>query len=258
MSTLLSQTRDPRSEATDITVSSPAPTADRTASARRSPAVTAPLDGGTDRFVLFPVRAFLAFGWLRAGVEKVIDGAWWTGAKLDTFLSDQSGAMLPFMEPLTNSLVAPAPFITAALVLVVELAIGVLLLTGRRLGPALLTASALNVIFVLMGVVTPSAFYLVMQLTLLLALGARTGWFNARRRLAVIGGATLVAIGLAPFIATIHPAEVIHDPAIMLVTVGALAAATQGFTLLATSPLGHQWLRQAVRPQVGRSAAQGR
>ncbi len=249
MSTLLSQTRDPQLEATDITVQSPAPTPNRTANPTRSSVATAPLDGGTDRFVLFPARAFLAFGWLRAGVEKVIDGEWWTGAKLDTFLSDQSDAMLPFMEPLTNSLVAPAPFITAAVVLVIELVLGVLLLTGRRLGLALLTASALNVIFVLMGVVTPSAFYLVIQLTLLLALGARTGWFNARRRLAVIGGAALTAIGLTPFIATIHPAEVIHDPAIMLVTVGALAAATQGFTLLATSPLGHQWLKQAARRQ---------
>ena len=185
--------------------------------------------------MLFPARAFLAFGWLRAGVEKAIDPDWWSGAALDAFLAEQTSAMLPFMEPLTDAFVAPAPAITAFIVLVAELALGVLLLTGRRLGTALLGASALNVIFVLMGVVTPSAFYLVLQLTLLLALGARTGWFTARRRVALIGAAGLAGVALAPFIATLHPAEVIHDPAIMLVTVGALTAAAQGFTLLATS-----------------------
>ena len=203
-----------------------------------------PLDSGSDRFVLFPARAFLAFGWLRAGVEKVIDGSWWSGAEVDAFLSEQSDAMLPFMEPLAAALVAPAPFVTAAIVLGVELVLGVLLLTGRKLAPALLGASALNVIFVLMGVVTPSAFYLVIQLTLLLALCARTGWFTARRRVGVIGAIAFAASALTPFIATVHPAEVIHDPAIMLVTVGALAAATQAFTLFATSGLPGRWWAQ--------------
>ena len=249
MSTLLSPTRDPQSDPVDITVSPSSPRS--TPSSQRRPADgpidASALDSGADRFVLFPARAFLAFGWLRAGVEKAIDPEWWSGAKLTTFLGDQSDAMLPFMEPLTNAFVAPAPFITAAIVLAVELVLGVLILTGRRLGPALLGASALNVIFVLMGVVTPSAFYLVIQLTLLLALGARTGWFNARRRLAVIGGAALTGIALTPFIATIHPAEVIHDPAIMLVTVGALAAATQAFTLFATSGVSRRWLTETVR-----------
>lgn len=244
MSTLLSPSRDPQSDPVDITVS---PSPERsTHPPSRSP-VGDQIDGGADRFVLFPARAFLAFGWLRAGVEKAIDPQWWSGAKLTTFLDDQSDSMLPFMEPLTNAFVAPAPFITAAIVLAVELVLGVLILTGRRLGPALLGASALNVIFVLMGVVTPSAFYLVIQLTLLLALAARTGWFNARRRLAVIAGAGLTGIALTPFVATIHPAEVIHDPAIMLVTVGALAAATQAFTLFATSDISRRWLTEAVR-----------
>ena len=245
MSKVLSPTREPQSDPVDISVSASPQRSVRPASSR--PHDGAAIDGGADRFVLFPARAFLAFGWLRAGVEKAIDAEWWSGAKLDTFVADQSETMLPFMEPLTNAFVAPAPFVTAAVVLAVELVLGVLILTGRRLGPALLGASALNVIFVLMGVVTPSAFYLVIQLTLLLALGARTGWFNARRRLAVIGAAGLTGIALTPFIATIHPAEVIHDPAIMLVTVGALAAATQAFTLFATSGIRRRWFAEAIR-----------
>lgn len=183
------------------------------------------------RFALFPARAFLAFGWIRAGVEKGIDSTWWNGEHLREFLAEQELEMLPFMAPLVDRLVAPTPIVTAIAILIVELALGVMMLTGRKLGTALLGASGLNVIFVLLGVVTPSAFYLVLQITLLLTLAAQAGWFSEARRIAVVVAAGAATIGLAPFIRTIHPAEVIDDPAIMLVTVAALIAATQAFAL---------------------------
>ncbi|MEM7096381.1 MAG: hypothetical protein AAF567_25475 [Actinomycetota bacterium] len=198
-----------------------------------SPQAVAPpeLTAASSRFVLFPARAFLAFGWLRAAAEKAISPDWWSGAELEAFLAEQSTHMLAFMDPLTDSLVRPLPQLTALVVMVVQLVLGAALLTGRRLGGALLAACGLNTIFVLLGAVDPSAFYLVLQLTLLLALAAQHGWFTTSRRLSVIAGSAAAMVLLAPFVRTIHPAEVIDDPAIMLVTLLVLLAATQVFAL---------------------------
>lgn len=215
---------------------------------RLDPGIVTPAVGtpaSIDRFVLFPARAFLAFGWLRASVEKIISVDWWTGAELRVFLGEQSNAMLPFVRPFTDALVLPFPAVTAAIVALVELALGVALLTGRKLGTALGVASALNVLFVLLGVVTPSAFYLVLQLTLLMALGVSRGWFTPTRNRVLAGMSGLAAVGLAPFIETVHPAEVIHDPAIMLATLASLIAATLGLRTLAEHLTPTNQLRSA-------------
>lgn len=193
---------------------------------------TATLTPRTGRFALFLARAFLAFGWLRAGSEKVIVPDWWTGAELETFLAEQRAESLPFVTPLVDAIVAPAPAITAAVVALGELALGVALLTGKRLQTALLAACGLNVAFVAMGVVTPSAFYLVIQLTLLLWTAEARGWFSPARRLGAAAGCGAAAVLLTPFITTLHPAEVIEDPAIMLATLGGLIAATQVLSLV--------------------------
>ncbi len=54
----------------------------------------------TTSILLFPIRMFLGFGWLRAGIEKVIDESWWTGDQLRLFLIEHRSSALPFMEPL--------------------------------------------------------------------------------------------------------------------------------------------------------------
>lgn len=180
-----------------------------------------------DQITLFPARAFLAFGWLRAGLEKLIEPDWWSGLSLQAFLHDHEASMLPFMTALVDTLVRPTLIATSALVVIVELVLGVCLLTGRRLIPALLCASAFNVVFVLLGAVTPSAFYLVLQLTLLLACLAKRGRVRRLTRAAVVAAASAIAIALVPFVETLHPAEVIEDPAIMLITVATLVACTQ-------------------------------
>ena len=107
-----------------------------------------------------------------------------------------------------------------------ELVIGVCLLTGRRLGSALLAATALNAAFVALGAVTPSAFYLVIQMTLLMGLYVRRPrpWPLVEKF--TIGASLVAAAALLPFIRTLHPHEVIEDPAIMLATLCALVAAT--------------------------------
>ena len=67
--------------------------------------------------------------------------------------------------------------------------------------------------FTMAGRVNPSAFYLVMQVTLLFALSRPVGARIALRRAAVW---LVPAAMFAPFARTIEPAHVIDDPALML------------------------------------------
>ena len=47
-----------------------------------------------------------------------------------------------------------------------------------------------------------------------------------------VGAALAAMVSLAPFISTLHPADVIEDPAIMLITVAGLFATTQALSIL--------------------------
>ncbi|MEM8618711.1 MAG: hypothetical protein AAGF73_03225 [Actinomycetota bacterium] len=172
--------------------------------------------------VLLPLQLFLAAGWLRAGVEKVIDPAWWRGDTLLGFLDDQRDHMLPFFRWFSDTAVAPIPAVVAFIVAEMQLAIAICLLSNRYVRPALWSAIVLNVTFTLAGAVNPSAFYIVMQVTLLLALSRPVSLTIALRRAALwcIVGATMV-----PFVRAIDPASVIDDPAAMLSFVAVLAAA---------------------------------
>lgn len=175
------------------------------------------------KVAVFPARAFLGLGWIRAGVEKLIDVDWWTGEALRTFLTTQAPHQLSFMDAPSEWIFAPLAVPVALFVMVAQLMIGFCFLTGRKLHKALWGGIALNCIFVLMGAVTPSAFYLVIQVTLLAALSAAVV-IPATIRLGRIALAGVVAASLAPSISTLHPAEVIDDPALMLITVALLAA----------------------------------
>lgn len=178
------------------------------------------------QLALFPARLFLALGWTRAGVEKLIDSNWWTGEYLLDFFDAQQETALPFTSWATD-LVGPWSAIAISFfVLTLEFAIGFCLLTGRRLTTALAAASALNVAFVALGAVNPSAFYLVIQLTLIVGLVATRPVMNPKRELTVIAGCSAIGIAMAPFISTLHPHGVIEDPAIMLATLAMLVAAT--------------------------------
>ena len=179
--------------------------------------------------VLFPIRMFLGFGWLRAGIEKMIDGTWWSGDDLRAFLIEQEGAALPFMERLVDVVFEPFAEIIALSVMLAQLVVGVCVITGRKIRPALWMGVTMNLVFVALGAVDPSVFYLVIQLALLaaIAVGALGG---SRRRTPnglAVGAMVGVAIGLAPLVTTLHPADVIHDPALILITVALLGAATE-------------------------------
>ena len=175
-----------------------------------------------------PMRVFLAAGWVRAVAEKVPDPDWWSGAVIRAFVEDQRDAALPLAGPIVDHGIVPAVAVVAVLVVLVEVATAVGFLTRRWFVPALRLGSSLNVAFVVMGRIDPSAFYLVMQLTLLLALseGAVDGRVRRPTRRTMIASVALGAGGLAmlPFIQTLRPAEVVHDPAIMLAFLAALAS----------------------------------
>ena len=173
--------------------------------------------------VLAPLYLFLMAGWLRAGVEKVIDPTWWTGEFLVAFVEEQRAEMLPFFVPFADHVVEPLAPVVAWLVVWTQLAIAVCLATNRHVKPALWAGIVLNLSFTMAGRVNPSAFYLVMQVTLLFALSRPVLSHIAVRRAAMW---LIPAVVFAPFARTLDPHHVIDDPALMISFVSLLAAVT--------------------------------
>ena len=180
--------------------------------------------------VLLPLRLFLAAGWLRAGAEKLIDSQWWNGNKLRTYLTTQHELALPFFRPVMDHWIAPGARLVAIVVVVTELAIGLAIAIGKPLRLALRWGFVLNVIFIMTGSVNPSAFYLVMQMVLLFAIA--DGVIGVRpsspswRTIALAGVSATATIAMVPYIDTIEPAKVIHDPAMMLAFIGTIVTTT--------------------------------
>ena len=171
-------------------------------------------------------QLFFGLGWLRATGEKVISIDWWTGATIETFVAEHQGATLGWFQPTLDAAVGLGSAGLAVGVLATELAIGLGLVLNRGSRPALAAALALNLAFVAIGAVNPSAFYLIGQ-------GALALWMVGRRaatpglsralRFTTAAAVALAAVSL-PFVATVHPADVIDDPAIMVVLLGGLTA----------------------------------
>ena len=211
--------------------------------------------------VLLPLRIFLAAGWFRAAAEKLIDADWWRGAKLREFLDVQHGAQLPYFEPIAEHVIRPFATEVAVIVVVVQLLIGLSLAFGRPLRIALWSGVVLNVVFIMMGRVNPSAFYLFMEVALLYGISVGTiGHTRSRRSirpLTTLTALLLLAATQIPFIRTIEPAEVIDDPAMMLTflclaaTATTLLRLTRHYTISSASRwnLGPLWSLLLCRPQ---------
>lgn len=138
----------------------------------------------TNAFLL-PLRLFIGLGWLRAGVEKMLDPLWASGIKMPLFFHAQLAAdavPFPFYETLITQLFESHAFVLSWVVLIGELLAGMAILTGTLTNLALLGGLFMNLNFVLAGVVNPSAFYIVIQGALLSG-GAR----------ATFGGDTILA-----------------------------------------------------------------
>lgn len=173
--------------------------------------------------LVIPLQFFLATGWMRAGVEKVIDPTWWTGDYLLDFLDQQRAHMLPWFPWFSDWVLTPLAPVVAWTVVGIQLSITVCLVTNRRVAPALWAGILLNLCFTMAGAVNPSAFYLVMEMALLFSLSRPIGQTVAfRRAVAWLIPATL----FAPFAQTLDPHRVIDDPALMLSTLCVITAIT--------------------------------
>jgi len=119
---------------------------------------------------LLPVRIFLAVGWLRVCAEKITDPHWLTGQTLATFLTSHMTSGMPFVQyqSLAHSLFLPNAAALAALVLIGQLLVGLALLAGLFTPYALAGGLFMNLNFLLSGAADPSAFYVVLQLILLM------------------------------------------------------------------------------------------
>ncbi len=179
---------------------------------------------------LFPVRIFLAVGWIRAGAEKLVDRSWWTGDNLHLYMSGVRQDSIPFFLPVMDHAIAPMSIPIAFVVMASEIAIGAAIVLGRGMRWALRWGVVLNLVFVLSGTVNPSAFYLVMELVLLFAIADGIIGVKAKtpsqRSFVVAGAAFAFAGALVPYIRTIEPARVIADPAMMLAFVSVLFGGT--------------------------------
>jgi thiosulfate dehydrogenase [quinone] large subunit len=184
----------------------------------------------TEHFVGLPAwvvvtRLFIGLGWLRAVAEKLIDPAWWTGDVLEDFVSTHTDTTLGWYAPFLDSVALPMASGVAAIVVAGQLVAGISLVTGRRLNVGLAVGMFLNLHFMAAGAVTPSAFYLLAQGALVLWLCERNASQSPSSALrATAAAATLVAGLNLAFVSTLHPADVIEDPAVMFSFGGALTA----------------------------------
>lgn len=198
---------------------------------------------------LLPVRLWLGFTWLRSGVSKLVDPAWFDGAALTGFLQSQlEAANQPIpqyavvMETAWTQVAAPL----GIAVMVAEIAVGVCLLTGTLTSVALVVALALNLNYLLAGSVIPTHLYVVAEVALLLGgagahysvdrylgLTAPGRWLGARGNLVdappprglLVPAAVVFAAAAAaavPQVVDLLPSRGADDPAFITVTVFAL------------------------------------
>lgn len=119
---------------------------------------------------LLPIRLFIGLGWMRAFAEKLIDPAWLSGEMLTRFLADQLASDLvyfPFYTSLIENLFMPNVSILLWVVMIGQLLAGIGIMTGSLTRWALVGGLFMNFNFVLAGAVNPSAFYILIQITLL-------------------------------------------------------------------------------------------
>lgn len=171
------------------------------------------------------ITFFMGLGWMRAATEKILDGTWWTGEYLTDFIDDNEDVGLGLFHGFLDLAIEPNVVIVSLIILLMQLGIGTALLAGRATKTALSAGMFLNLNFIAAGAIDPSVFYLLAQGAVLLWLAERSGHRNTVENLEIAGfsGLALAAVA-APSVTTLDPAEVIHDPALMLVTVGVMTA----------------------------------
>ncbi len=218
-----------------------------------------------DGAYLLPLRLFLGLGWLRTFAEKATEPGWRDGSELAAFLSSQverGEIVFPLYRELVVELFLPNATLLGWLVMVGELLVGVAILLGLLTSLALLVATFMNLNFILAGEPTPSAFYVVIQVALLvggvgavLGLDARLDRIRSpllvaksaarspdaplRRRhyLALAAACAAGALYAGLHVSTLDPALSVEDPAMVLVVLLTVTALQVLISFLRQAPL---------------------
>ncbi len=176
--------------------------------------------------VLIP-QVFLAIAWIRSAVAHSFESDWWNGEQIQTFAEESGELGLPFYAFLAELILAPLASVFAVVVVAAQALLGLLLLVNVRPRVTALASIFLSTNFIMGGHVNPSVFYIISALAVL-SLGIDTrppakSWKTLSKQATVL--LVLVVLLCAPFIRTMHPVDVIDDPAIVLITVVAIFAA---------------------------------
>lgn len=193
--------------------------------------------------ILLPLRLFIGLGWLRASIEKLLEPDWYSGAALHHFFYEriaEGDVAFPFYQFLMEGLFFTHAPLLSKLIIVGELYCGFAILLGLLMRPALLAGLFMNLNFILAGSVNPSAFYIVIQLTLLVSVVGevfgidsillplnsfargtpRRRYLIERAKMVLCFGGTLlcmiITIPTAYAIKTIDPVQSVEDPAALL------------------------------------------
>ena len=152
----------------------------------------------------------------------MIDPAWWNGNALRRFVTEHDAMALAWFEPFLTGVVVPLALPVSLVVLVLEGLAAFSFLAGRGRTVGLTSGIVLNLTFLAAGAVNPPAFYLVLQGALALAVIERSGADLRRVLFGVEVVVVTTALMSATSIRTLHPARVIDDAAVMVVTLAAL------------------------------------
>lgn len=120
--------------------------------------------------LLLPLRLWIGVGWLRLGVSKALQPEWFDGTAFTGWLHEWPKAAafpLSLYPDLVAGVAERAARPLGIAMLCAEIAIGLGLLTGTLTNLALLMAIMLNVNYLLAGSVSPSQYYIVIQVVLL-------------------------------------------------------------------------------------------
>jgi thiosulfate dehydrogenase [quinone] large subunit len=203
-------------------------------------------EAGKDRSYLVPLRVFIGIGWLRAFAEKATDPGWRDGTSLSDYLNDRVlGGDIPFpsYKALVTGVFLPHATVLGWIVMIGQVLAGLAILTGSLTRMALLGGLFMNLNFLLAGAPDPSAFYIVIQIVLLLAnagavLGLDAHLGTLDRSTTQRGGSgpgwiwpgtvAVLSLGVAGF-ALAHatdwgPAGSVHDPAVILAVLALMGA----------------------------------
>jgi len=185
------------------------------------------------------VETFIGLGWIRAATEKVIAREWWDETVIRTFVAEHEELTLPWYQPLLDHVLLPGALVLVVLIPAGQLLAGLSILTAHRMNIGIFIGMTMNLNFIIIGAVNPSIFYLMLQAVLAL-------WLFENRPITnlvvgylrwIVGLAFVLAIASAPFIRSIDPAQVVEDPAMILVTYGASIIAAGSIALMRMGPV---------------------